>query len=665
LLVKLHHFEIIEDDLIVQNVLRPHHFALVLRYSKRVDYKAIARLIGRGSISSRGLMSIDSKEKNGFRIEFQPLGLREFFPPGLSLLECARQKQIDLVSLCGGTGTCGKCKVQIVKGKVSEPLEAELERLSQEELEKGIRLACRTYPEGDLVVHIPPESLSAPQRLSVEGQDIEISLDPSVRTYPVSPPPPTVTDLRGDDQRLFDTLEQQHGVHCDLLDPSVAVELSLLLRDLKWEASAVVREAEVLSIGSRAAPNLGVAVDLGSTKIAGYLVDLDTGKTLSARGVMNPQISHGEDVASRLTFAGKSREHTETLQKMTVDALNGLFEELCRGAGFKKSDDILEVVVAGNTAMHHLFCGLQVDQLARAPHVPAVVRAMDLKGRHMGLSMAGGGYVHLLPNIAGYVGGDHVAMLLAIMDGERSGPVLGIDIGTNTEISLIARGEIRSVSCASGPAFEGAHITCGMRAAKGAIEHMQILGDQVHYHTIEDARPIGICGSGIFDALAEILSASIIDKSGRIVGEHPMVRERDGKREVVLAEDMDNSGSAIVITQKDIRELQLAKGAIRTGIDVLLKEGGLSFDEIDEVVVAGAFGSYLDLSSAVRIGMLPNIPADRFQQVGNAAGVGAKAVLVSKAKRAEAQSMARRIRYVELAGDPDFQEIFVRSLQFD
>ena len=608
-------------------------------------------------------MHIGSNGEKPFRIEFQPLGLRELFAPGLSLLECARQKEIDLVSLCGGTGTCGKCKVQILKGKVSEPVEAERERLTRGELEKGVRLACRTYPQGDLVVHIPPESLSAPQRLRVEGQAMEVPLDPPVRTYPVSPPPPSMTDLRGDDRRLLDTLEQQHGIHCEDMDPSLAAGLSPLLRSLDWQASVAVRGSEILSLGSPAARNLGVAVDLGSTKIAGYLVDLATGKTLSAQGVMNPQISYGEDVASRLTYADKSRENAESLQRITVEALNGLFAELCRESGIENREDIHEVVVAGNTAMHHLFCGLPVSQLARAPHIPAVVRSMDLKGRHMGLSMAAGGYVHLLPNIAGYVGGDHIAMLLAVLDGERPGPVLAIDIGTNTEISLIAQGEIRSVSCASGPAFEGAHISCGMRAAKGAIEHMQIQGDRVRYQTIDDARPIGICGSGIFDALAELLAGGIIDRSGRIDGDHPMAREREGKQEVVLVEEMDNNESAIVITQKDVRELQLAKGAIRTGIDVLLKEGGLSSEEIHEVVVAGAFGSYLDLSSAVRIGMLPDIPAERFRQVGNAAGVGAKAVLVSKAKRAEARSLARSIRYVELAGDPDFQEIFVNSLQ--
>lgn len=600
--------------------------------------------------------------RKSFQIEFQPLGLRDRFLSGQSLLDCARQKEIDLVSLCGGTGTCGKCKVQIVKGIVSEPLQDERELLSSEELSNGYRLACKTYAKSDLVLNIPPESLSAPQRLQVEGLDIPVFHDPFIRTYLVSLHAPSLTDLRGDDQRLVDALQEQHGVSCNKLDELVLQTLSPFLRSTDWKTSVAVRDAEIISVVPLDIRNLGVAVDLGTTKIAAYLVDLETGRTLSAKGIMNPQISYGEDVIARMVYAQRSSEGADTLQKMVVDALNNLFEELCQDAGVKQTEGINEVVVAGNTAMHHLLLRLPVAQLARAPHVPTVSRAMDLKGRQLGLSIAKGAGVHLLPNIAGFVGGDHLAMLLAVRAEENSGPMLAIDIGTNTEISLVTEGVISSVSCASGPAFEGAHISCGMRAAKGAIEHVRMSDNQIRYHVIQDARPVGICGSGIFDALAQLFSHGVIDKGGRIRGDHPLVREGQNGSEVVLVDETEGSGPAIAITQKDVRELQLAKGAIRAGIDILLKENGLLAEAVNEIIVAGAFGSYLDISSAICIGMLPKIPLDRFRQVGNAAGVGAKAVLVSKTKRKKAQSLAREIRYVEMAGDTGFQRIFMEAM---
>jgi len=319
--------------------------------------------------------------------------------------------------------------------------------------------------------------------------------------------------------------------------------------------------------------------------------------------------------------------------------------------------------VVGNTAMHHLLLRLPVEQLARAPHVPAVARALDIKARNLGLSVAPGASVHLLPNIAGFVGGDHVAMLLAINAWEAEGPMLAIDIGTNTEMSLVIRGEISSVSCASGPAFEGAHISSGMRAAPGAIEHLLIAGQEIQYHTIHGTEPVGICGSGIFDTLAQLFTNGIIDKGGRIQKNHPRVRETQKGREfVVVSEAERDGGPAITITQEDVRELQLAKAAIQSGIQILLRDKGLSAVDLDEVVVAGAFGTYLNLSSAVAIGMLPAIPASRFRQVGNAAGMGAKIALISREKREAVQKGVHAIRYIELAVAPDFNKTFTQAI---
>ena len=367
-----------------------------------------------------------------------------------------------------------------------------------------------------------------------------------------------------------------------------------------------------------------MAVDLGTTKIAAYLIDLGTGRTLSAKGIMNPQIAYGEDVIARMVYAQRSGEEAQTLQKMVVDALNGLFESLCLDAGARQPEEIDEVVIAGNTAMHHLLLGLSVSQLARAPYIPAVSGAMDLRGRHLGLSMAKGAFVHFLPNIAGFVGGDHIAMLLAVGAEENPGPMLAIDIGTNTEISLVNQGLIHSVSCASGPAFEGAHISCGMRAGKGAIDHVRMTDNRFRYHVIQDAKPVGICGSGIFDAVAQLFSHGVIDKSGRIKGEHPLVREGQNGREVVLVHERAGEGPAIVITQKDVRELQLAMGAIRMGIEILLKENGLLPEAVHEIIVAGAFGSYLDISGVGSIGMLPEYSPGPFSSGRKRRGNGSK-----------------------------------------
>jgi uncharacterized 2Fe-2S/4Fe-4S cluster protein (DUF4445 family) len=319
------------------------------------------------------------------------------------------------------------------------------------------------------------------------------------------------------------------------------------------------------------------------------------------------------------------------------------------------TEEIIEVVVVGNTALHHLLLGLPVAQLVVAPFSPAVCRALDVKGRDLGLHIAPGAYVHLLPNIAGFVGADHVAMLLATGVADRPGPVVALDIGTNTEVSLVHQGRVSSVSCASGPAVEGGHIKDGMRAAAGAIERLRIEEGRVRYQTVEGAPPIGLCGSGILDAVAELLRAGIINEGGRMAQEHPLVRGDSGQRcFLVVREEEQESRRGIVITQRDVRELQLAKAAIRTGIQTLLENGGCQEEDIRQVVIAGAFGSYIDASSAMAIGMLPSLPLERFHQVGNAAGAGARLAL-------EAQRLASRVEYVELATTPNFMKTFTEA----
>jgi uncharacterized 2Fe-2S/4Fe-4S cluster protein (DUF4445 family) len=597
----------------------------------------------------------------GHVIDFEPIGRRGEVGAGLSILEAARQLGLDLVNLCGGGGTCGRCKVQVLEGKVSEPTASEQEHLAQDDLGKGCRLACQAHPSGDCKLHVPPESLTAPQRTQVEGLEVPVEPDPAVIAYPVELTAPDLSDLRADGARLIDALARERDVACRTIDLEALRGLSPGLRSWGWKLRASVRDDEIVAVGPPEGRQLGLAVDLGTTKIAGYLVNLEDGRTVASRGVMNPQIAYGEDLISRLSRAMESREEATRLQQLVVEGLNRMAAELCREAE-GGPEQIVEAVIVGNTAMHHLLLRLAVDQLAMAPYVPAISASHDVKARDLGLRLAPGAYVHFLPNIAGYVGSDHVAMMLAVGLPNTHGVTLALDIGTNTEVCLVSEGEMCSVSCASGPAFEGAHIKHGMRAANGAIERLRLEGGKVEYQTIGGAAPTGLCGSGALDAVAQLYLAGVLNRGGRM-DLHAGVRVEQGQREFILVPgEEDGDRPAVTITQKDVRQIQLAKGAIRTGIQILLASKGLSEGDIDEVIIAGAFGSYIDVGSAITIGMLPALPVDRFRQVGNAAGRGATLALVSLEKRDEAHAMARKVGYIELASSPDFMNTFTQAM---
>lgn len=592
-----------------------------------------------------------------YKIEFEPVGRRGRCPEGKSLLECARLLNVDLVGICGGVGACRRCRIQVVSGAVSPPTAVDRDTFSERELEQGFRLACMTFPQSDVRVHVPPESLSAPQRMQVEGLDLRIEPDPVARAFEVELTAPTLADPAADDSNLWDALKRAHGIVPGTIDLSVQQVLSSRLRALDFKASVVMREAEVIALGAPATRWMGLAVDLGTTKIAVYLVDMATGSVSASSGLMNPQISYGEDVVSRIYNAGQSAENAAKMQALLVDALNGSISSLCAEAGADPAQ-IVDAVVVANTAVHHLFLRLPVRQLGLVPYVPAVSSAVDIKARDIGLKTAPGAWVHMLPNIAGYVGADHVAMLLAADVANRDGVTLALDIGTNTEICLNCRGKMKSVSCASGPAFEGAHIRFGMRAAKGAIEHVRLSGDRPAIQTIGGGAPVGICGSGLLDAVAQMLQHGVIDSTGRML-DHPLVRTRDNRREFVLAERPGDED--ITISQKDVRELQAAKAAIRLGIQALIDDADIVEDEIDRVIIAGAFGTFIDVQSAIAIGMLPPLPLDRFQQVGNAAGTGARMALISRGWRRAAREIAERDGYIELACIPEFNEKFAAA----
>jgi len=601
--------------------------------------------------------------KREFEILFRPGSTRGGCQENESLLDAARRLSVDLDSVCGGSGKCRRCKVRILSGRVSPHTAVEQDIFSPEELAAGWRLACQTHPAGNCEIDIPPESMSTLHRMQVDGLDVTAAPDPPVQAYHVELSVPHLSDLRADADRLLGALNQDGGLRCSRIDIDVLRTISPRLRSWDWQCQAAVRNDEVVAIAPWPSRRLGLAIDLGTTKIAGYLMDMAEGRTLAARGIMNPQTRYGDDVISRIDSAIKSPAEGGRLQKLVADALNEMASELCSEVG-ADTTEIVEMVVAGNTAMHHLFLGLPVKQLGHAPFVPAVRGMMDVKARDLDIHISPGAYVHMPPNIAGYVGADHVTMLLATEVWQMDGTVLALDIGTNTEVSLVHNGEITAVSCASGPAFEGGHITDGMRAASGAIERVRIDNNGVHCSTIDGARPVGICGSGVLDAVAQLHIEGIIDDSGKMLDGHPRVRTSEKHREFVLVDEDERAGrQAIVITQQDVREIQLAKAAIRTGIQALIETDGCSEDAVSRIVIAGAFGTYINVSSAVAIGMLPPLPADRFEQVGNAAGAGARLTLISAEKRSEALTVANRVHYLELTAAPHFQETFIRAIR--
>jgi uncharacterized 2Fe-2S/4Fe-4S cluster protein (DUF4445 family) len=612
----------------------------------------------------------DNANQTIYHIDLEPIGRRVEIPAGQTVLDAARAAGVEMVAVCGGEGWCYTCVVRPLTGKFSPLSLAEQDGLSAEQLAAGYRLACQAEPLSDVKVEIPPDSLATQQRLQLEGQEPEHAPAPLVQAVDVTVAPADLEDLRADVTRLQDAVEADLGTR-PVFPHSILRDLAPQLRAQDWSVRLGVRRpdqetrsGEVVTVTRPGAPLLGLAVDIGTTKIAAYLVELATGRTLAKAGAVNPQVAYGEDVISRIAYANEHTDGRAVLQARVADTLNRLVAELCAEAGATPAQ-IADAVIVGNTAMHHLFAGLPVEQLGRAPYVPTLSDPLDVPARDLGLELARGAYVHLPANIAGFVGADHVAMALGAGAWETDRTVVAVDIGTNTEVTVTQGGRIWCCSCASGPAFEGAHIRDGMRAAPGAIERVQIVDGRPRLKTIGDLPPVGICGSGILDAVSELLRTGIVGRKGAIAGRAAGVeREGDLLHYVLAAPAITGHGRAVVVTRKDINEIQLAKAAIRVGVDVLLHEAGVGYAAIDAFIVAGAFGTYLDIASTVRTGMFPALPLERFKQVGNAAGAGARQMLVSVERRAFAAQRARQVDYVELTIHPEFTRKYMKALYF-
>jgi uncharacterized 2Fe-2S/4Fe-4S cluster protein (DUF4445 family) len=599
------------------------------------------------------------------KITFQPLGKRVDVFETSTILDAAHQAGIDLAAVCGGGGTCHACKIRTIDGDMTPAGEDEKSWLGMGNLEAGYRLACQCFPITDCKIEIPPESLNTSQRTQIEGTDSGVVLNPAVQKIHLEILPPNNSDLLSDDKRIINAILEKEDSSRVQISHGVLVGLSGIIRKQNWSGSFILDKSSPLELVGLSPVNarlLGLAGDLGSTKLALYLVDLESGETLAKIGAMNPQISFGEDVVNRIAFTNKHPEGRKVLQGRLIETINNLTLEMCHETG-TQPQWIANVVMVGNTAMHHFFAGLPVEQLALSPYIASVSDPMNFKANEIGLTSAPGANVYLPPNLAGFVGADHVSMLLAAGSWTGDKTLLSIDIGTNTEISLLTKGLLFSCSCASGPAFEGAHIQSGMRAAPGAIERVKINNGKIYLQTIEGLQPIGICGSGILEVISEMKTAGVIDERGVFNKASQFVDCSSGKGKFVLVPaDATANNEEINISRNDINQIQLAKAAIRAGIEILMKTGGINAGVIDQCIIAGAFGTYLDIADSINIGMFPDLPLERFSQIGNAAGVGARQMLLSRDKRREAEEIASRMSYIELTNHPDFTEIYLDAL---
>ncbi len=606
-------------------------------------------------------------------IHFQPLGRKTAPEKGRTLLELAMDAGVAIESVCGSAGKCGKCKVFVRSGSahLSAPSAGEAKVLGEKAVQAGARLACqaKVVSEGGVVVEVPEESRRGHHRLLAAGEERVTRLRPAMTKALVELPPATLADIRADDDRFLEELCRL-AKRSSTMSPGAHRSLPGALRDGSWSVTATLfRDREVVRVdpGDTTKELFGVAVDIGTTKVVAYLIDLLSGLTVATESMPNPQIPFGEDVMSRITFSARTPDGNDRLRKVMIDGVNSLISKLSSSSGVPK-ENMLEVVVVGNTAMHHLFFGIPAKHLATAPYAPAVRTSLVYDAGQMGVDIYPFGKVSSLPNVAGFVGADAVADLVS--SGLYRDKKLGmmIDIGTNTEIIAGNKDRLVSCSCASGPAFEGAHIRFGMRASTGAIERVWIdsASGDVKLRTVDDSPPRGICGSGIVDAIAEMFKSGTVDPSGRIVDNRKDKRVRkggDGALEFVLAWGKETeTGEDVTVTQHDVEEIQLAKAAIFTGVSVLMKKLGVQCRDLTRIYAAGAFGTYVDAGSAITIGMYPDVLVDRIRFIGNAAGSGARMALKSVQVRDLAEKLSKRVEYVELAAEKDFQSEFAKAM---
>ncbi|MDA8241958.1 MAG: ASKHA domain-containing protein [Nitrospiraceae bacterium] len=630
-----------------------------------------------------------------FKVIFQPAGRRGEIEEGTTILKAAQSLGVDLEALCGDKKVCGKCKVRIEEGYFEkdnmlsgmqhvtplEPTPDEMKHIKPED-GPGIRLACSCEIHGDLKVFVPERSRAGKQVVRKAAKELSIALDPAVKKYTLTLTAPTLHDMTtGDYERVVKAMDDTYGIKGLKFDFEVLLQLQDALRAGEWTITVTVwMGMEIIKVEpGHVDVCYGLAVDIGTTTCVGYLCDLSTGKVINTESMMNPQVPYGEDVMSRITYAMTNPEGLNTMQHAIITGLNEIIEKVVsevKKNGPHPGFAIDDLTIVFNTAMHHIFLGLNPVYIGRSPFIPAVQRSLDIRARDLGIKINPSAYLHVLPIEAGFVGADNVGVLIAQEQYFQDEMVLVIDIGTNGELLLGNKNRVCSTSCATGPAFEGAQIKFGMRAAPGAIEKVKIdpatkepmykvIGKaDWHTHIEGKINAKGICGSAIIDVIAEMFLAGIVDKTGKFVmdlGTNRVRRDSNGKPEYVLAWAEETSiNQDITVTQADVRALQLAKGALYTGTKLMMQKMGVT--KLDRVELAGAFGSHIDREASLTLGMFPDVPIDKVVVVGNAAGDGARMALLNKAKRQEADERARWVEFVEIATEPAFEKEFMQAM---
>ena len=599
---------------------------------------------------------------------FKPRNCTVNVLPGTTLLEAAATAARIIDTPCGGVGTCGKCRVQVVRG-AAKPNAAELDCFSEDELALGWRLACQCRIEEDCEVFVPDGVLFADQhRILATAQTEEVTqVAPAVRKRYLKLDTPSLQDNRSDLARI----EAYTGPL--KISTSLLQMLAQKLRACRFSGTAVLTDHHLIDFeaGDTARACHGVAFDIGTTTLVGVLLDLCTGEPLATTSCMNPQVRHGDDVLSRIRHAGAQRG-LEDLQSTLLETLNDMLARLCEEASIGWRH-VYEVAFSGNTTMQHLLCGMDPTALGQAPFVPTYTRGLLLSAQTLGIKIHPEGMAYIFPVIGGFVGGDTVAGMLATGMTTTTETVLMIDIGTNGEIVLAHNGSLWAASTAAGPAFEGARISCGMRATQGAIEKV-IITDDLQCAVIGNQEAKGICGSGLIDLCAELLRYGLCTPKGRLLPPEELPEtvsealrrrvRRTASDEVIFALSNDDD-AAVTLSEKDIRELQLACGAIRAGITILLKQARLSLSDVSQILIAGGFGSFIRRDNAQRIGLLPpGLAHHQIRYVGNVSLSGAQWVLLSQTERHNAEELARRTRQVELSNDVDFAMEFAMAMTF-
>jgi len=608
-----------------------------------------------------------------FRITFQPLGRSVFVLPGTKIIEAAARAGLTINTPCGGAGTCGKCQIKIAAG-LEEPSEADKNIFNENQLQDGWRLACQTPIHNDSVIYIPESSrLISQHKIVIESKtEKPAEILPSVRKLYVELPKPTMEDNAADLLRL------EEAIGNFKTDLKQLCNLPKLLRQYNYKGTAVLTDHRLIDFefGDTADQCFGIAFDIGTTTIVGSLVNLCDGSELAISSKMNPQVSFGDDVLSRIQYSSSCPGCLDELHNSIKAAIAEMIDNLCQQADINR-EHIYEVAFAGNTTMEHLLCGIDPAPLGAVPFVPAHARGLILNAKELGIPINHRGKAYIFPLIGGFVGGDTVSGVLATNLTGQPGPVLMIDIGTNGEIVLTNNGQLWATSIAAGPAFEGARITHGMRATTGAIEKI-VFNDDIRYSVIGNVSAVGLCGSALIDLAAEMLKSGMITSTGQLLGSDRLpaqlpkaISQRvyenaDGQTEFLVSQaNQGHKDLRVVLTQRDIRELQLAVGAIRAGVKILLKRAMIKAKEINRVLIAGGFGSFIRRTNAQTIGLLPaEIEHRKINYVGNASLAGAKWVLLSSNARRKAEEIGQKTKHINLSLDNNFQREFADAMIF-